>query len=152
MLSAKKRKAKTTTQTSRAYGSRLEIHCFFPGTQLNSLTTKMAEPRVLSSASPLQQAPPASLTFSGTSDSYYDLPEALTSGQPSSPPIMMATSSLYREGDLQALIQALLTKAVIKVLILPLEDSHHKELKSVRAEVQTLADCLSTGEASVTAL
>lgn len=69
----------------------------------------------------------------------------------------MATPALVSGGtsaeqDIRALLQALPTRSDIETLILRLEETHCRDFQEVKAEVSTLADRVSSGKGSLTAL
>lgn len=69
----------------------------------------------------------------------------------------MATPTLTPGGasaeqEMRALLQALPTRSYIETLILKLEETHCRDFHEVKAEVSTLADRVSSGEGSLTAL
>lgn len=92
---------------------------------------------------------PASLA---DSDSLTGFPEYLASQPLASPGLSAPLPSVMGDPDLRAFLQALPTWSDMEVLVLCLEEAHHRDIHSVKADVQLLSERISTGETSLSSL
>lgn len=83
------------------------------------------------------------------SDSLTGFPDDLTSPPPAAAGPSASLPSIMRDPDLRAFFQALPKWSDMEALVLRLEETHRRDLHSVRVDVQLLSDRVSTGKMSL---